>query len=418
MWWWSMALAALPSVDEPVRTAASAPDEAAVVVGLEDYAFLPDVPHARRDAAAVAAHLTQTRGLDPAKVRVLTSAGREQILAAVDAASEATGTVWVYVAGHGVAAPSDGARLVLGDDARADPVAFEARGIRLDELSKRAGAGGAEVVLWVDACFNGQGRAGQSVTGGTRLAVPDYVGVPPAGVLQWAAAEPGQLARPLDEAGHGAFTYLSLGALRGWADGARDGQRDGVVTAGEAQAWVGQRLRELGLADQQPVLGGDPERVLAEGVSEPAPSLQRGAAPIVTVPLNTTTVPIRRQVSLDAFDDDALAAAQTFGLQLPLRKTLLGRKDAADQRVSSRTYWTMVKATDRGRKGIRRRTAGVLTMVAGQGVMAVGLAAGFGSDSTELMVGGSLVGTAAFLTGIGLTTSGQMQAMSALEPRL
>ena len=84
-------------------------------------------------------------------------------LAAVDQASTASGTVWIYLAGHGVAAPSSGERLFLGDDARQDPSAFEARGVLLSELSQRAGSHGASVVLLVDACFNGTARDGQSL---------------------------------------------------------------------------------------------------------------------------------------------------------------------------------------------------------------------------------------------------------------
>ena len=45
--------AATPTVDVPLRSGASSPRDAAVVIGIEDYAFLPDVPHAASDANAL-----------------------------------------------------------------------------------------------------------------------------------------------------------------------------------------------------------------------------------------------------------------------------------------------------------------------------------------------------------------------------
>ena len=211
----SVALAALPDVDDPIRTGDTRPDDAAVVIGLEDYVFLPDVPYAANDARAVEDFLVSTRGVPSERVERLSQAGKEQIEAAVLRASTATGTVWVYLAGHGVAAPSSGERLFLGDDARQDPAAFEARGVSLAHLEELGSAGGAEVVLIVDACFNGRARDGASMAEGTRFAVPVYAHDTPSGSVHWAASGPDQLARPLDAAEHGAFTYALLGALRG-----------------------------------------------------------------------------------------------------------------------------------------------------------------------------------------------------------
>ena len=42
--------AALPDLVEPARTGQRADTDAAVVVGVEDYAYLPDVAYARGDA--------------------------------------------------------------------------------------------------------------------------------------------------------------------------------------------------------------------------------------------------------------------------------------------------------------------------------------------------------------------------------
>ncbi len=71
-----LALAA-PFPDLLAPAGAAAPSGAsAVVIGLEDYGFLPDVPFARRDAAAVCTVLTTSLGLDPQRVRTLNSGNR------------------------------------------------------------------------------------------------------------------------------------------------------------------------------------------------------------------------------------------------------------------------------------------------------------------------------------------------------
>ena len=44
----------------------------------------------------------------------------------------------------------------------------------------------------------------------------------------------------------GLFTYLVTGSLRGWADGSLTGEQDGILTMGEAQAYVQQSIVQLG----------------------------------------------------------------------------------------------------------------------------------------------------------------------------
>lgn len=257
-----VALAAVPSLDSPVKTGVQNKNDAAVVVGLEDYAFVPDVPYARRDAQAFQDWLVYTRGVPLSRVQVLTSGSVEMMRTALERAGQEAGpqgVVWVYFAGHGAMDPNGTHRLLLGDDVRSDPSTFAGRGLPVDQVRALAGRGGAQVVLVADACYNGLGR-GQGVAGaGTRMVVPDFAvaaSAAPATGLEWTAAGPQQMASPYARAEHGAFTYFLLGAMRGWADGEITGRRDNQVTAEEAQAFVVRALREAGIRDQGPVLSG------------------------------------------------------------------------------------------------------------------------------------------------------------------
>ncbi|MFT6146249.1 MAG: hypothetical protein ACJATT_001271 [Myxococcota bacterium] len=101
---------ALPPVDSPLRLTGSGASDPAVIIGIEDDAFLPDVPYAERDAWAVSEALSASVGVPRARVNVLTDTpSREQMLAAVTEAAESIdpdGTVWVYFAGHGAGRPA------------------------------------------------------------------------------------------------------------------------------------------------------------------------------------------------------------------------------------------------------------------------------------------------------------------------
>ena len=266
---------AVPSLDEPLRTGARLAADAAVVIGVEDYAFVPDVPFARRDAHLVHDLLVYTVGVPAEQVQLLTDPSREQIERALDVASaqvQTGGTLWVYFAGHGAAAVDDGARIVLGVDVQADPAVFEARGLEIDDLAPELP--GVRTVALLDTCYAGVGRSGGELVTGKRFAVPAWATEPSAGRIVWSAASANELASPLPAVEHGAFTWLAVGALRGWADGELDGVSDGEVALAEAEAWVGRALRGAPLNQQPELVVAEVDRgvVLTRG-SEPAPRL-------------------------------------------------------------------------------------------------------------------------------------------------
>lgn len=256
-----------PDILEPLRTGERTPADAAVVIGIENYPFVSDVPHAQRDAQAMYNLLVFTRGVPADRVTLLDrGASREQILSAVERAGGQVGrdgTVWVYFAGHGAADTATGDRLLLGDDVRQDSSAFSARGVSVKELKELAGKGGGSVYMMVDACYAGVGRDGEELLAGKRFLVPAYTNQANARLLEWNAAGANQLSGPIDAVRHGAFTYFAVGALRGWADGHLDGKPDGKVTAEEAKVYVNSALRTLQNHDQQSVLTAtDPSRVV------------------------------------------------------------------------------------------------------------------------------------------------------------
>lgn len=287
---WTAIAIAVPNVDTALVTG-HAGAGAAVVVGIEDYAFLPDVPYASRDSATMSDVLSLTMGLGDTHVTRLSTANREQLLSAVRTARDqaAGGPVYVYFAGHGAAGP-DGSLLLVGDDAKADAEVFVARSVSVPELLSAAGEG---AVLWLDTCYAGVGRGGQALIPGARFAVPVYATDTASGEV-WTAAAPTEVSLPYEPARHGLFTYFLAGALRGWADGVVDAP-DGTVTADEAWAYLQRALRSVD-AKQTPQRTGAGAGTWTAGALEAAPAASElprvaGAISLPTSPPPSATGP-------------------------------------------------------------------------------------------------------------------------------
>lgn len=249
---------ALPSIDDPLKTGSKSPDDAALIIGIEDYTKLPDVPFARRDAEAFKDWAVYTKGILPSRIRMLNQdAVRELILGAAEDLGSSVrqgGTLWIYYAGHGAADPKTGERMLVGADAQSDERVFQARGVRLQELERLGSAGGGDIAMVIDACYSGVGRGGEDLVAGKRFVVPAYSRVVENNIMEWNAAGPDELSGPLQAAQHGAFTYFAVGALRGWADGELDGTRDGKVSTEEAHQYVQGMLAAAQLTSQHPHL--------------------------------------------------------------------------------------------------------------------------------------------------------------------
>ncbi len=278
-----------PSIDGPLRTGSSSPRDAAVVIGIADYANLPDVPYAAEDARAFRDFLVTTRGIPEERVALLHGGDREEILRALVHAgleTDGEGLVWVYFAGHGATSPARGERLLLGSGVERDLARWETQGISLSEVQWAATAGGARLLMVLDTAFTGASWSGPAAGGASD---PPHGGLraddgPLEGeVAVWCGAGADQLRGALHAAHHGLFTYFVLGGLRGWADGAGGGERDGLVTLREARDYVDAVVPEFPSSTQRPVLrlgsavapGGAASWVLGPLALEQGPDVAR-----------------------------------------------------------------------------------------------------------------------------------------------
>lgn len=265
-----------PALDHPAPAEGAGSRDAALVIAVEDYLLIDDVPGGIANGDDWVTWLTRTRGVPADRVRVLRNheAAREAILDEMDALvsrAEEGGWTWVVFIGHG--APSRDGRdgLLVGVDAQASARSITARSVAQRELlAALDGSAAAQSVVVLDACFSGQSAAGALVPG-LQPMVPSYA-QPTTPALVFSAGASDQFAGPLPGAERPAFSYLLLGALRGWGDA----NADGAVSAAEAVRYAEGALTAL-LTDrrQVPALsGGDPQTALSAG-RERGPDLYR-----------------------------------------------------------------------------------------------------------------------------------------------
>jgi hypothetical protein len=121
----------------------------------------------------------------------------------------------------------------------------------------------------LDACFSGRSTTGDTLVAGLQPLLPVTGEVKDATILTAAAAD--QFAGPLPQANRPAFSYLTLGALRGWGDA----DKDGKVTPREASNYTQDALRVLLRDRQQTPQASGPglDIPIAFGATEAGPDL-------------------------------------------------------------------------------------------------------------------------------------------------
>jgi uncharacterized caspase-like protein len=266
----SLLLAAPPPIDTPRPSGLRSRKDAALVVSVEDYEALPDATKAASDAAAMAAWLRGTRGVE--RVVALSNPSAAALRRGLGEAARGVrrgGTLWLYFAGHG-AVTDAGGRVLLAAEAR--PGRLAEGSVLLSEVVGAAASSRArQSVVLVDASFGPIGRSGEEIS--PKLTVPS---LPTARdrVSLWLAGTGAEPASLYPDAGHGMFTYFAIGALRGWADGALGGASNGSVSLEEAQTWTQRTLRSVGGRGWNPSVDSRTENArweLVRGTLEPGP---------------------------------------------------------------------------------------------------------------------------------------------------
>ena len=260
----------LADVDIPPKTRMDNPNALAVVIGIENYQYVPDATFAYNDAEVFREYLAETMGFKRERIKIVTNnkatqaeldklLGPEGWLARNIIANKSD--VIVFFSGHGINALDASSSGLLPHDV--DP--NYSIGIRTNELYQNLSAMGAKsVAVYLDACFSGQTRNSEMLVKNARPIIiePTKTSLPP-NLIVFSAASGLQISGALEEKKHGLFTYFLLKGLGGDADI----NSDKKVEISELRTFVVEKVNSAASLighEQTPELQGHLEGTLVE----------------------------------------------------------------------------------------------------------------------------------------------------------
>lgn len=268
---------AWPDLSRPAAKQGGGKYDAAVIVGVEDYAHVADIPGATDNARDWYRYLVKTRGIPTKRVTLLLDADatREEMHVAAETAAREVGkkgSLWFVFVGHGAASSDGEDALLIGFDAQQRARSIEARSLRRAKLLAALESSKAKHVnVLLDACFSGREQSGTQLVAGLQpLVVTSETPTSDPRTTLMTAARSDQFAGPLPGAQRPAFSYLALGGLRGWADL----DADGHVASAELHEYVSDTMRALIRGrSQNPTLTGSGTISLAPSAKETGPDI-------------------------------------------------------------------------------------------------------------------------------------------------
>jgi len=196
------------------------------IIGVQDYAHLPSVDYARKDALIIREYFIKVLGVPEENIITLIDSDATKgqiegylenyIPANVDKAT----TLYVYFAGHGAPGMDKGDPYIVPYDG--DIRFIEQTGYKLQKLYQDLEKMDVrQTYVFLDSCFSGvASRAAEMLAKGVRptLMHTKEIELKNDKVISLSATSQGQTSNPYPDAEHGLFTYYLLKAMRGDAD--------------------------------------------------------------------------------------------------------------------------------------------------------------------------------------------------------
>jgi uncharacterized caspase-like protein len=202
------------------------PKDWALVIGIEDYARLPRVDFARKDALVVKEYFNKILGVPEQNIITLIDGDATKaritgyLKKFIPANVSKDTTLYVYFAGHGAPNMQTGEPYIVPYDG--DTLFIEETAYSLKEFYKEINDLHVnQAYVFLDSCFSGvASRAAEMLTKGARPALMKVqdIGLATQEVIALSAASSNQTSNAYPEKEQGLFTYYLLKALRGDAD--------------------------------------------------------------------------------------------------------------------------------------------------------------------------------------------------------
>ena len=260
----------LADIDIPPKTKMRNPDAVAVVIGVENYQYVPDATYAYNDAEVFREYLSETLGFKKQRIKIATNSKATQaelnkLLGSNGWLSrnivKGKSDLVVYFSGHGISNQTDQSTGILPFDV--DP--NYAIGLPLSKLYEDLSKMGAKTVtVYLDACFTGQTRDSKMLIADARpIIITPKKGNFPSNINVFSASSGSQISGALKEKEHGLFTYYLLKGMSGDADI----NKDKSIQLNELSKYVSKNVKNqaaINGREQTPELQGDKDRVLVQ----------------------------------------------------------------------------------------------------------------------------------------------------------
>lgn len=236
----------------------------ALIIGVAEYEKTAEAAYADRDAKVFYDYAHLKLGIPKNRIQTLVNdkADIVGLLSGINtwlkrSVRQGESDVYIFFAGHGLASDNgDTAYLIPYDGA---PDFLERTAISRDEVFREVSSvNPRSVTVFLDTCYSGDTRGESRLIAGRPLGIKLQEQSLPAGFTVLTAAGGDQIAKPLEEAKHGMFSYFLMKGMEGRADSNRDNQ----ITARELHTYVRENVVQHSGGSQVPELQGDGEKVL------------------------------------------------------------------------------------------------------------------------------------------------------------
>lgn len=214
----------------------------AVIISNENYTEVSNVQYALRDGEILAKYFEKTLGIPTQNIKYVPDATlnnmRKQInwLKQIADAFGQEAKIIFYYSGHGVPdEQSKNAYLMPIDGYHSDMSTNLSINHLYEELSS---LNVAQVTVLMDACFSGSQRGDDMLVAARGVKIKSRANAPKGRLVVFSAAQGDETAYPLDDKGHGMFTYFLLKKLKESGD---------KVTLGELSEYITTEVKRASL---------------------------------------------------------------------------------------------------------------------------------------------------------------------------
>ena len=256
-------------IDFALETSNNKPNAIAVVLGIEEYQYAPNVTNAYNDAEIMREYLISTFGLKRENIYFrynerATKGEFEKVFSEngwISKNADKNSEIYVFYAGHGVASTDDKSAYLIPNDI--DPN-YASTGYSLNELYQNlSNIKSKSTTIILDACFSGISRDNEMLLADSRpISIEVKQGSIPKNLNVFSASSGSEISSGYSQKMHGLFTYFFLKGLNKNAD-IND---DKKITYGEMEEYlkenVSSQARKMGREQNPQLHTSDKDKVL------------------------------------------------------------------------------------------------------------------------------------------------------------